>query len=565
METIFLEIAAIIVVSTGLALIAKLLKQPIILAFMLAGIILGPLGLNWLHSKELLDVLSTFGIAFLLFLIGIELDIKKFKALNKVALLSGFGQVFFTGLIGFGIAYLLNFSIIESLFIAVVLTFSSTIIIVKLLSEKRQLNSLYGRITIAILIIQDFLAVFALLLVESFGGAEMIGIPWGSVIEILFKAVFIGMLAFVLAKYVFRQIFKFIGSSQELLFLWSIAWCLMFAGLSLAMDFSIAIGVFFAGIALATLEYNYEIAARIRSLRDFFIVIFFAFLGSQLVLTLEPRLILTSLLLSLFVLIGNPLIVYLILILSKHKKRTALFAGLTVSQISEFSFIIVIAGLAQGYIDEDFVAMIAIIGLITMVISTYFITYNEKIYKFLQPLLDIIPSFQTSKDEFDYLPKIPQKHVVIFGYHLTVNKLIAQAQKLGQNVVVVDYNPSNSDIIKQQGVFYIYGDMRDEEILQRANLMEAVTVVSTVPHPEATMSLLQYAKHFKLKANIIVSARFISEVEDYYNAGATFVLHTESIGIDYLKRILKKGDLSKAGKQHHKEISTLLEDSGLAL
>ena len=248
MESVFFELSAIIIVSTALALIAKLLRQPIILAFMLAGIILGPLGVNWLHSHELIDVLSEFGIAFLLYLIGIELDLKKFKALNKIAFIAGFGQVLFTGFMGLMISLLIGFELTQAWFISVALTFSSTIIIVKLLNEKRQLESLYGRITIAVLVIQDFLAAFALLILESFGEAGFTGgIPWSILGLTLFKGVFVGVLALVLAKYVFKRIFVFIGHSQELLFLWSIAWCLLFAALSLAINFSLAIGVFFAG------------------------------------------------------------------------------------------------------------------------------------------------------------------------------------------------------------------------------------------------------------------------------------------------------------------------------
>lgn len=562
MESIFFEISGIIIVSTALALIAKLLKQPVILAYIIAGIILGPLGLDIIHSTELIDAVGTFGVAFLLFLIGIELDLNRFKELNRVALLSGFGQIIFTGIVSYIICWLLGFELLEAWFISVALTLSSTIIIVKLLSEKRHMQSLYGRITIAILIIQDFVAVFALLLLESFGeNFSTGGIPWDTIGILLLKTLLLGALALVLAKYVFRNIFKFIGHSKELLFLWSIAWCLLFAALAIAMNFSIAIGVFFAGIALASLEYNFEIAARIRPLRDFFIVFFFAYLGSQLLITIDTQLLLATIILSLFVLIGNPIIVYLLLTIGGHRRRTALFTGLAIGQISEFSFIIANSGLQQGHLDHRIVSMIALIGLITMTCSTYFITYHEKIYHLLRPVLLALPWPKNNNGEMDSMPADLKNHVVIFGYHPTVNKIIATLKKTHSDILVVDYNPKSAPLIKNQDVHYLYGDMREEDILEQTNLGSAVMIISIVPYPETTMILLQYIKHFKYKTNVIVSADQLSDVERYYEAGATFVLHAESISLDYLKTVLKKERLlAKASDDHQKELVGLLED-----
>lgn len=561
MEGIFLEISAIIVVSTALALLAKVLKQPVILAYIVTGIILGPLGIDIIKSHELIDAVSTFGVAFLLFLIGIELDLKKFKELNKVVLISGFGQVFITGAVTYGISWLLGFNQIQCWFIAVALTFSSTIITVKLLSEKRQMQSLYGRITIAILIVQDFLAIIALLLLESFGANfASQSIPWDSLGIILIKTLGLAALAFILAKYVFKRIFTFIGQSKELLFLWSIAWCLLFAALSIYLHFSVAIGVFFAGIALASLEYNFEIAARIRPLRDFFIVFFFTYLGSQLLLSIDTKLIITTIILSLYVLIGNPLIVFMILSIYGYNKRTALFTGLAIGQISEFSFIIANIGLKQGHLSHDTVSMIALVGLITITFSTYVITYNEKIFHILQPILKIWPWPKTDKENTTTLSEQLTNHIVVFGYHPPVNKILDELRKFKKEILVVDYNPRNTHLIKKQNVHYLYGDMRDEDILEQANIEQALMVISIVPYIESTMAVLQYIKHFKIQVDVIVSATNLFDTERCYEAGATFVLHPESISLDYLKKILSKEELVKVSALHKKEIVTLLKD-----
>lgn len=561
MESVFIELSVIIVVSTALALLAKIIKQPIVLAFMATGIILGPVGLNIIKSHELIDVLASFGIALLLYIVGIELDVKKFKSLSWPTLLVGFGQVLGTGFVGWFTALLLGFSVVEAWFVAIALTLSSTIIIVKLLGEKRQLESLYGRITVSILLLQDFAAILALLLLETFGRASGMQIPWLDMGTLLLKTVVIGGGAFVLAKYVFRNIFLFIGRSQELLFLWSIAWCILFAAIALLWNYPMAISVFFAGISIGSLDYNHEIASRIRSLRDFFIVIFFTFLGSQLALNLDSHLLVSAVVLSLFVLIGNPLIVFVILRILKHQERTAFYVGLTMAQISEFSFILANQGLQLGLITQELVSMIAVIGLVTIVLSTYMITYNERLYHWLRPLLRILPLPKADADVADNVPLAPKDHIVLFGYHVTVDSVLAQLIADGEQVVVVDYNPENAELIKQQGVYYIYGDMREEDILQLANLGTAKMIISIVPYHEPTMSLLQYVRHFNIKCDVVVLASYLMDVEKYYDAGATFVLHPESISLKFLLSVLTPAELAKASHVHKREVLKLVERS----
>lgn len=547
MESIFIELSAIIVTSTALALLAKIIKQPIVLAFLATGILLGPIGFNVIRSHELINALASFGLVLLLYIVGIELNFKKFKTLSWPTLLVGFGQIIGTGLAGWLTAMLLGFSMVEAWFIAIALTLSSTIIVVKLLSDKRQLESLYGRIAVSILLVQDFAAILALLLLETFGQAHGgVNVPWADIGWLLIKTVVIGGAAVVLAKYVFRNIFLFIGRSQELLFLWSIAWCILFAAVALLWDYPMAISVFFAGISLASLDYNHEIASRIRSLRDFFIVIFFTFLGSQLALQLDLRSLISVVVLSLFVLVGNPLIVFIILRLLKHHERTAFFAGLTMAQISEFSFVLANQGLKLGLITQPLVSLIAVIGLITIVFSTYLITYNEKVYRWLRPLLRLLPLPKAEADVADHVPVELNNHVVVFGYHVTVDAVLAQLQANGEQVVVVDYNPESSELIKRQGVYYIYGDMRESDILQLANLPAAKMIISIVPYHEPTMSLLQYIKHFKIKANVIVTAPYLMDVATYYTAGANTVLHPESITLQYLAKELQHGTLPTA-------------------
>ncbi|EKE01276.1 MAG: sodium/hydrogen exchanger, partial [uncultured bacterium] len=505
------------------------------------------------------DVLANFGIALMLYVVGIELDWRKFKELDRGTLLVGFGQILFTGAAGWLAAWLLGFSVNESWFFAVTLTFSSTIVVVKLLSEKRQLESLYGRIAMSILLLQDFLAIIALLVLESIGTHPGANIPWLSLGGMSLKALGLGLLAYILARYVFRKIFIFVGKSQELLFLWSIAWCILFAMLAQLINFPVAISVYFAGLAIGSMDYNFEISARIRSLRDFFIVIFFAYLGSQLILTLPSHLLFGAAFLSLFVVIGNPLIVYLLLRLLGHQERTALFTGLTMGQISEFSFILANVGFALGLINQYVVSMIAVIGLVSMVLSTYAITYNEKLYHLLKPLFHYLPLPKPQDRLSDTLPHDLANHIVVFGYYPTINKVLRLLKAQHETIVVVDYNPANIPEIKAQGAHYIYGDMRDEDILQEAKIQQARMIISIVPYPESNLSLLQYVKHFHIKADTVVIARYLDDIKKFYAAGATYVLNPESISLEYLQGILTSEKLIRASRVHQEEILHLLE------
>lgn len=560
MDAVFFELSAIVIISTACALVARLLKQPIILAFIIAGILLGPLGFNVIQSHGLINVLSNIGLALMLYVVAVELDWRKFKSIDRPTLLTGFGQILFTGFVGWLTSILLGFSLTEAWFIALTLTLSSTIIIVKILGQKGQLESLYGRITISILLLQDIVAIIALLLIESMNGAATLSqFPWASLLAMVVKAIGLGLLAYLLARYVFRRIFLFVGQSQDLLFLWSIAWCLLFAVLAGLIQFPVAISVYFAGLAIGSMDYNFEIAARIRTLRDFFIVIFFTYLGSQLFLTMPLNLVWSAVILSLFVIIGNPLIVYIILRLLGHQQRTALFAGLTMGQISEFSFILAQTGFRQGLIDQPIVAMIAIVGLISIMISAYTMSHNEKVYRILKPVLERLPLPKPRLILSSEIPHTLKNHIILFGYYPTVNKVLRHLKRSGETIVVVDYNPENISAVKAQGIYTIYGDMRDEEILHRASISTAKMVISLIPYHEANVSLLQFIRHFNIRVDVIVVGHYLEEIRALYESGATLVLSPESISLEYLQSVLLPKQLVKASQLHRKEIFSLVK------
>jgi len=512
------------------------LKQPLILGYVLAGIILGPALLGLIYEPEVIRVLSTFGIAFLLFLVGLELDWAKLKVIGRPSLLLGFGQVLFTACFGYGLIKLFGFATLPALYIAIALTFSSTIIVVKLLSERQALESLYGRLAVGMLLIQDFIAIFALILLSGFAGGA---VPSPAELTfILLKGAGLILLALLSGRYLLPPLFMKLAHSSEMLLLSSIAWCFGFSLISIIGGFSIEIGAFLAGLALARLPYHLEIVGRVRSLRDFFITIFFVLLGSQLLFANLASLTLPFILLSLFVLIGNPLIVMIIMGLMGYTKRTGFLVGLTVAQISEFSLILMHLGYRLGHVTAQEVALVTLIGITTITLSSYLITYGDNIYRWLAPYLKIFERkiiTEHASEEFQLA-----NHAVIIGCDRLGEKLVDAVQELNLPLLVIDFDPETVARLRLRGVRCIYGDMSDPEIYDRAQLSLAKIIISTVPDLNSNRLLLQEAKRRGLTAPVYVTADTWLDTRSLYAAGADYVVFPHYLSGEYMSALLRQ-------------------------
>src|SRR3989344_4993713 len=341
----FLEIGLVLVVATIVSCIIRFLRQPLILGYILTGLVVGPSLLNLIKSTETITLFSHMGIALLLFLVGININPKVIKEVGLVSLITGVGQVFITTLLGFGIALLFGFSKLSSLYLGIALAFSSTIIIMKLLSDKNDTEKLYGKISIGFLIVQDLVAILALMVVSSLG--EGVNLSSLAMQKIVIGAGLTASLLLI-GIYILPRLTKTLANNQELLLLFSIGWAMALASLFDLSGFSIEIGALLAGITLSSSPYRYEIGIKMTPLRDFFLLIFFLLLGSQLSFGDIGNHIWAVIIFSLVVFVGNPLIVMFLMGRIGYTKRTGFLAGLTVSQISEFSFILVALGISYG-------------------------------------------------------------------------------------------------------------------------------------------------------------------------------------------------------------------------
>ena len=535
------ELAIVVLLAAGLGIAAKLLKQPVILAYIIAGIVIGYFGFFHIGDKETFRIFSDLGIMFLLFLIGMEINYTSLRLVGKISVLVGLAQIVFTFIIGFLLALLFDFNFLHAAYISIALTFSSTIIVVKLLSEKKDTNSLYGKITIGFLLVQDFVAILLLIFLA--------GIQMGD--GMIFKDIFItvvkGIVLFAailwLGRKIFPWIFDRIARSQELLFLTSLAWCFLLATIVSKIGFSIEIGGFLAGLALANSSEHFQISSRVRSLRDFFVLIFFVILGSSLAIPNFSGLIWSVIVFSLFVLIGNPLIVLIIMGLFGYRKRTSFMTGVTVAQISEFSLILAALGLKLGHLSESVVALITAVGIITITLSTYLIVYADKIFNYFRPFLGIFERRRPKEDNF--IDVEFNKPLILIGSHRTGQSIAFNLPK--EDLLIIDFDPDVIAQLRKYNYDYLFGDIADEEIFEKANFKSARLVISTSPDFNDNLTLLSRLKLLKeinkgIGPRIILRAQDEKEAEILYNpptgGGTDYVLLPHFTSGQYLGKTI---------------------------
>ena len=548
MWTPFIQFSLIILIAFGISLIMRFLKQPLIIGYIFAGIIVGPLCLNLIRESETISVFAEMGIAFLLFIVGLRLSPKVIKEVGKVSLITGIGQIFFTSLIGYFISLALGFSPITSVFIAIALTFSSTIIIMKLLSDKDDLEKLYGKISIGFLLVQDLVAIIALIIVSSF--AKTSGIKF--VVFALIQGIGLVLVLGLISHYFLPKLNRFFAKSHELLFLFSIAWGFGLAFLFLKIGFSIEIGALIAGILLAISPYSYEISSKMKPLRDFFIIFFFIILGSQMVFDNPYSLLIPALVFSLFILIGNPLIVMVLMGRLKYSKKTGFLAGLTVAQISEFSFVLVALGIKEGLLEQDILSFITLIGLITITGSVYMITHSDSLYRWLAPFLGIFERKKVREKE------IPGKkfRYILFGYNRIGFSILNAFQKITNNFLVIDYNPDIVKELKNRNINVIYGDADDCELLEDLRINKADLIVSTIPDKETNLLIAKVAieNQEEKRPILILTARQISDAFELYKAGADYVILPHFLGGEYVADLIKRAKNNRAFYLREKDV-----------
>ncbi len=547
----FVEFSVILTVAALLGSISAKFKQPPILGYILAGLLLGPLTSYFDPKSESIELLASIGVTFLLFTLGLELNFSELKHVGKVAFVTGIGQIVFTSIIGYVISIWLGFSSIASFFIAIGLTFSSTIIIVKLLAAKNQLDTLHGRISVGFLLVQDFVAILILIgisAIKAVDGSSMLGVGL-SLFLALVKAILVLIVAFLITKYLLNPLLDSLRNEKEVIFLIVLAWALFLAAIysSEQIGFTKEVGGLIAGILLSNRFEQLQLESWTRPLRDFFLALFFVLLGANIQVSSLSDALLPTLIFSLFVLIGNPLIVMILMGWLGYTKKTSFLTSLAVAQISEFSLIV--AGYAYtelNVISNVSLAIMALVGGVTMTFSSYMIYYNEELYSVFSKYLGIFEfrkrlRQEGNDDKGTYVPK----KIVLFGCHRMGRSLLLSLDGQKDDILIVDIDPQNVRELKRMGYDVIYADMGDSMMYQLFHLDQAEIVISTVPNIKDNLKLLKFIRELKNRPVSIVTANNNHDAVKLYDAGADFVVYPHLVSSELLAKIAKKRKLDK--------------------
>ncbi len=554
MESAFSGLSLIIVVGAAIALAMRLLGQPLIIGHIITGILVGPAVLHVAKSPDTLTIFSDIGIALLLFIIGLGLNPRAVREVGRTAAIVGLVQVGAITLLGWLIISGLGFNRTEAAFLGAAIAFSSTIIILKLLSDKREQDRLYGKIAISVSLVQDIVAIF-LVVVTSAGSGKHLAI--GSIIWLLIKALFLAWVIYGISFRVLPRFNHLISESQEYLFLFAIAWGLGSAALFAKIGLRYEIGALLAGICLASLPYAQEIAARLRPLRDFFVIVFFISIGAGLSFSDSHNLLPVVLVGLLLGVVVKPLAALSVLGFLGYTKRTSFKTAIALAQVSEFSIVLVVLGASRGLIGHNVVAALTLIALISIAASTYMITFSDKFYGRFEKYLDLFERRKTH----DEPPRVGSYELILFGYQKGGHEFVNVFKRLKKKFVVVDYDPEIIELLEHRGIEHLYGDATDVELLEEAGAAKAKLIVSTITDFQTTTVLLAYVKAKNPNGVFIGEAESPAQAAKLYHQGASYVILPHFIGGEQIGGFIGKSALSKSAfKKFRQKHLKYLED-----
>lgn len=552
MHSPFTEFAALLLICALAGALFVRLRQPVLIAYIVVGIAAGPAVLGLVTAHDQIDLLAQIGVAVLLFAVGLKLDLHHIRHIGPVALATGLGQLTFTIIIGFGLALALGKGVMEALYVAVALTFSSTIIIVKLLSDKRELDSLHGRIAVGFLIVQDLAVVIAMMAMSTLrdtGQAEAgaYGASWMALLLSLGWRLAAAIAAmFVLMRWVLPALVAAMARSQELLLVFAIAWGVALGALGEWAGFSKEAGAFLAGFSLASTPYREAMNARLSGIRDFLLLFFFIGLGANLELSDLGAEVVPAIVLSLFVLIGNPLIVMAIMGYMGYRRRTGFMAGLTVAQISEFSIVFVAMGITLGHVGVPALSLTTLVGLVTITVSTYMILYAQPMYEKLAPWLGIFERRNPQREASTEMPGRDAPDVIVIGLGRYGRRLALKLQEAGISVLGVDFDPEVAASPAPGSLRISFGDAQDPDFLESMPLDHTPWVVSTLPDLASNRQLLHALTQRGYGGDLAIVARDDAMGAALKSAGVRIVLYPVRDAVDYAVQHL--GELMRASR-----------------
>ncbi len=532
------SLGLMLLAALGATLAARLVRVPNIVAYIGAGLLLGP-GFGVLGVSHTIELISEFGIILLLFLVGLELSLDKIKEVGTTAFIAGGVQMGGTALGGVLLARAFGYPFVESVVLAVAITFSSTVVVVKLLEQQGDLDAPYGQISVGVLLVQDLVVVMVLTFVAGLSGTGELA--WSDVGRGLGQAfggmALLGALIVVAARYVLPSAIRWISTVTEGLFIWSLFWCFLVVLVAEAFHLSPELGAFLAGIAMAQLPQCHELRHRVHPLVNFFIIVFFVSLGLQM--ELEAALAQWPLALALtgFVMVVKPLLFFGVLPQLGHSEETSFQTGLTLAQISEFSLIFGALALSSGLIDETLLSVITMVGLLTFSLSAFLILFSDRLYAAVRPYRPLSWFGARQKAPAPQDEKL-RDHVIVVGMNTLGRSLVDRLQKAGEMIVAVDTDPEK---LASLSVHTVHGNAIHETVREEARLDTAKLLISSLSI-EGTNNLLAYhAKRAGVPCSIHAFDR--TSEDSLRDIGVDHLIRSKHEGARYLLQELQSREV----------------------
>ncbi len=537
-------------VATIFAFIAKTLKQPLLLAYLLAGVVIGPeLGFAWVRNREAIELISEIGLILLLFIIGLEIDLKKLLGAGKPIIVAGITQFLLCAALGLGFAWLLGMALgggrFDAVYLGVTLALSSTLIVVKLLYDKFEITTLPGRITLGVLVFQDVWAILFLALQPNLHDPRL---------EIFFSSLVTGVgLVFValgVSRYALPHLFAFVAKIPELLLTTALAWCFLVSGAAALLGLSRETGALIAGVSMSTFPYNVDVIAKVTNIRDFFVTLFFVALGMKIP---QPSFAILgqALAMSAFLMASRFVSVFPVLYAMGNGLRASLIPSINLCNMSEFSLVIAALGLGLKHIGADLVASLTFVFAITSVLSTYMIMYNHELQGWLSAGLGKLGFKEFGVPEAK-AEEAEEEHAIVFlGFFREASSILhelealakdARAKALLRQILVIDFNPVVLEELDRRGIRCLYGDVSNMDTLHHAKIESARIVVSTlsdaVLRGTSNRRILQQVRHVCPAAQVLVAADTVEAALALYEEGADFVYLSRLYSARYMSDLI---------------------------
>ncbi|MGQ0561406.1 MAG: cation:proton antiporter, partial [Gemmatimonadota bacterium] len=559
------QIAIAIVAATLFGFVMRLLKQPLILGYILAGVVVGQTeGLGWIDAHTV-EPIAHLGLILLLFMIGLEIDLKKIRRSGSAVALTGTLQFVICVVLGLLIMPLLGFTSgggrFDALYMAVAAALSSTMIVVKILYDKDELDTLPGQITLGVLVFQDLWAILFLAVQPNLQDPRI-----AIVIASLAKVVAVVAFALLVSRYILPRVFRSMAELPELLVIGALGWCFLIVLISAQLGLSREMGALVAGISLSTFPYNLDVIAKVISLRDFFITLFFVTLGTQIARP-TPALIGTALIVAGFIVVSRLLSISPLLHALRYGNRVSVIPAINLAQISEFSLVIGTLGVQLGHIGAEVMSVIVLTLVATSVLSTYGLLYNYEIFNAIRPVLKRVGLRDLDDEKTHGAEAVPHRDILFMGFHRHASSVLFELLRINHafshRIGVVDFNPETKHELDRRGIPAIYGDISHFDTLHHADIHDAEVIICTLPDTilkgTTNLRLLRQIKAIAPRARIIMCSDRLDHARELYDEGAAYVFVPRLTNARELARIIETAVLADTEAERTQALQELSE------